>query len=155
MFRLVTTRLSSPVGNFITGNRCGSVTGLLVSMVTRCRLDVNYSKRSRLSPKLKITSFTTTTDLISDQKPSFITNTHWITFIVASCIMESIYFSLNNKWIFIIWKRLNLHENTHNCRFYMFRSSTILRELVQSLAKFKLLLKHSVKLRRCIFVDMW
>ena len=29
----------------------------------------------------------------------------------------------------------------------MFRSSTILRELVQSLGKFTLLLKHSVKLR--------
>ena len=32
----------------------------------------------------------------------------------------------------------------------MFRSSTILRELVQSLAKVTLLLKHSVKLRHCI-----
>jgi hypothetical protein len=32
----------------------------------------------------------------------------------------------------------------------MFRSSTILRELVQSLAKVTILLKHSVKLRRCI-----
>ena len=32
----------------------------------------------------------------------------------------------------------------------MFRSSTILRLLVQSLAKVTLLLKHSVKLRRCI-----
>jgi hypothetical protein len=32
----------------------------------------------------------------------------------------------------------------------MFRSSTILRELAQSLANFTLLLKHSVKLRRCI-----
>ena len=32
----------------------------------------------------------------------------------------------------------------------MFRSSTILRELVQSLAKVTLLLKHSVKLRRRI-----
>ena len=32
----------------------------------------------------------------------------------------------------------------------MFRSSTILRELVQSLAKVPLLLKHSVRLRRCI-----
>ena len=32
----------------------------------------------------------------------------------------------------------------------MFRSSTILRELVQSLAKVTLLLKHSVKLLRCI-----
>ena len=32
----------------------------------------------------------------------------------------------------------------------MFRSSTILRELVQSLAKVKLLLKHSVKLRHFI-----
>ena len=33
----------------------------------------------------------------------------------------------------------------------MFRSSTILRELVQSLAKVTLLLKHSVKLHHCIF----
>ena len=32
----------------------------------------------------------------------------------------------------------------------MFRSSTIPRELVQSLAKVTLLLKHSVKLCRCI-----
>ena len=32
----------------------------------------------------------------------------------------------------------------------MFRSSTILREFVQSLAKITLLLKYSVKLRRCI-----
>jgi len=32
----------------------------------------------------------------------------------------------------------------------MFRSSTIPRELVQSLTKVTLLLKHSVKLRRCI-----
>ena len=32
----------------------------------------------------------------------------------------------------------------------MFRSSTTIRELVQSLAKFTLLLKHSVKLRRRI-----
>ena len=32
----------------------------------------------------------------------------------------------------------------------MFRSSTILRELVQSPAKVTLLFKHSVKLRRCI-----
>ena len=32
----------------------------------------------------------------------------------------------------------------------MFRSSTILRELVQSLAKDIFQLKHSVKLRRCV-----
>jgi len=32
----------------------------------------------------------------------------------------------------------------------MFRSSTFLRELVLSLAKVTLLLKYSVKLRRCI-----
>ena len=32
----------------------------------------------------------------------------------------------------------------------MFRSSTILRELAHSLAKVTLLIKHSVKLRRCI-----
>ena len=47
-------------------------------------------------------------------------------------------------------KKFNLHENTHKYRSYMFRSSTILRELVQSLAKVTLLLKHSVKLRHCI-----
>ena len=32
----------------------------------------------------------------------------------------------------------------------MFRSSSILRELVQSLAKVIFLLKHSVELRRCM-----
>ena len=32
----------------------------------------------------------------------------------------------------------------------MFRSSTIIRELVQNLAEVIFLLKHSVKLRRCI-----
>ena len=32
----------------------------------------------------------------------------------------------------------------------MLQSSTILRELVQSLVKVKLLLKYSAKLRRCI-----
>jgi len=32
----------------------------------------------------------------------------------------------------------------------MFRSSTILRELVQSMAEVTLLLKYSVKLHRCI-----
>ena len=35
----------------------------------------------------------------------------------------------------------------------MFRSSTILRELVQSLANVTLLLKHSVKLRHCILCE--
>ena len=34
----------------------------------------------------------------------------------------------------------------------MFRSSTILRDLLQSLAKVTLLLKYSVKLRHCIRV---
>jgi len=47
-------------------------------------------------------------------------------------------------------ENFNLHENTHNYRSYTFRSSTIIRELVQSLAKVTLLLIHSVKLRRCI-----
>jgi hypothetical protein len=36
----------------------------------------------------------------------------------------------------------------------MFRASTILRELVQNLAKVTLLLKHSVKLIRCILCDV-
>ena len=74
-----------------------------------------------------------------------------LTFIVAPCIMESIYCSLTNKCTFYLTRKsLNLHENTHNYRPYMFRSSTILSELVQSLAKVTLMLKHSIKLRRCI-----
>jgi hypothetical protein len=36
----------------------------------------------------------------------------------------------------------------------MFQSSTILKELVQSLAKLTLLLKHSVKLRRILCGDV-
>ena len=47
-------------------------------------------------------------------------------------------------------EKFNLHENAHNYRSYMFRSSTILRELVQSLVKVTLLLKHSVKLHHCL-----
>ena len=35
----------------------------------------------------------------------------------------------------------------------MFRSSTILKELVQNMAKVKHLLKHSVKLRCCILCE--
>ena len=81
------------------------------------------------------------------------------TFIVAPWNVESIFCSLTNKCTFYwTWKSLNLHENTRNCRSYMFRSSTILRKLVQSLAKVTLLLKHSVKLRRCIlcgYVAAW
>ena len=38
---------------------------------------------------------------------------------------------------------------THSYRSYMFRFSTILRELVHGLTKVTLLLKHSVKLRSC------
>ena len=65
-------------------------------------------------------------------------------------------------WIYILFTHqqmhflLNLEEfkftwiYTYNYRSYMFRSSTILRELVQSLANVTLLLKHSVKLRCCI-----
>ena len=58
---------------------------------------------------------------------------------------------IHQQMLFLLnWKSLNLHENKHNYRSYMFWSSTILRELVQSLTKVTLLLKHSVKLRRCI-----
>ena len=37
----------------------------------------------------------------------------------------------------------------------MFRSSDIFTELVQSLAKVIFKLKHSVKLRRMYYVEMW
>ena len=47
-------------------------------------------------------------------------------------------------------EKFYLQENTRNYRSYMFRSSTILRKLVQSPAKIIFLLKYSVKLYRCI-----
>ena len=56
---------------------------------------------------------------------------------------EQMHFLLNLE-------KFNLHENTHNYPSYMLRSSTILRELVQSMAKVTLLLKQSVKL--CYFI---
>ena len=56
----------------------------------------------------------------------------------------------NNCTFYSTLSSLTLHQNTHKYRSYIFRSSTILRELVQSLAKVTILLKHSVKLRRCI-----
>ena len=46
---------------------------------------------------------------------------------------------------------LNLHENTHNYCSYIFRSSTNLRELVQSPVKVICLSKHSVKLCRILY----
>ena len=65
--------------------------------------------------------------------------------------MESIYCSLtNNCTFYYTWRSLNLHENTYNYRSYIFQSLTILMELVRSLAKVTLLLKHSVKL--CHFI---
>jgi len=67
----------------------------------------------------------------------------FLSFIVAPCIIESIYCSLTNKCTFYsTWKSLNLYWNKNNYRSYMFRFSTILRELVQSLAKVTLLLLH-------------
>ena len=45
----------------------------------------------------------------------------FLTFIVAPCIIESIYCSLTNKCTFYqTWRSLNLHENTHSYRSYMF-----------------------------------
>jgi hypothetical protein len=61
-----------------------------------------------------------------------------------------ILFTHQQMHFLLYFKNLNLYENTHNYRSYIFRSSTILRELVQSLAKVTLLSKHSVKLRHCI-----
>ena len=69
------------------------------------------------------------------------------------CCSQCIVHSPTNALFIKTWKSLNLHENTHNHRSYMFRSSTILRELVQSMAKVTFLLKHSVKLRHCIFCE--
>ena len=65
-------------------------------------------------------------------------------------IMNYILLTHQQMHFLLNWKSLNLHENTHNYCSYVFRYSTFVRELVQSLAKVTLLLKHSVKLRRCI-----
>ena len=51
-------------------------------------------------------------------------------------------------------EKFNLRQNTHYYRSYMFRYSTIFRELVQSLAKVIFLLKHSVELCRILCGDV-
>ena len=57
--------------------------------------------------------------------------------------------SLTNKFTFINVKNtLKFTLNTHKYRSYMFRSSTIIRELVLNLAKVIFMLKYSVELRR-------
>jgi len=62
-----------------------------------------------------------------------------------------LYIASHKQRQFLLYlEKFYLHENTYNYRSYMFRTSTILRELVQSLANVTRLLKHSVKLRRCI-----
>jgi hypothetical protein len=48
-------------------------------------------------------------------------------------------------------ERFKIYIHTHtNYRSYMFRSTTVIRELVLNLTKVTFILGHSVKLRRCM-----
>jgi len=52
-------------------------------------------------------------------------------------------------------EKFKIYIKKHKYRCYMFRSTTIIRELVLNLAKVIFMLKHSVKLRRCtLFGDV-
>ena len=62
---------------------------------------------------------------------------------------NTVYCSLTNKCPFINLKNtLQFTLNTHKYRSYMFRSSTMIRELALNVAKVIFTLKHSVKLCR-------
>jgi hypothetical protein len=65
-----------------------------------------------------------------------------------SITSSTLHSSLTNKCT--IGKVKNLQLNTHKYRSYMFRSTSIIRELVLNPAKVIFVLKHSVKLRRYI-----
>jgi hypothetical protein len=56
-------------------------------------------------------------------------------FIVVPCILKSKASHLPTDALYYTWKGLTLHKKSHEDGSYMFRSSTILRELVWSLAK--------------------
>jgi hypothetical protein len=62
-------------------------------------------------------------------------------------IVTLIFHSPTNALFIKLGKVKNLGWNSHKYRSYMFRSSTIIRKLVLSLAK--VILKHSVKLCPC------
>jgi hypothetical protein len=73
----------------------------------------------------------------------------FIFFIVAPCILKSIQFTHRQMHYLLNLERFQIYIKIHTkYRSYMFRSTTIIRELVLSLAK--VILKHSVKLRRCM-----
>ena len=61
------------------------------------------------------------------------------------------YSSLTNKCTFINLKNIKIYIKIHKYRSYMFRSSTIIRELALNLAKVIFTLKHWVILRRYLY----
>jgi len=67
------------------------------------------------------------------------------------CIVHS----PTNALLLNLEKFKTLHENTHKYHSYIFRSSTILRELVQNLANVIFLLKHSLNYVVVYYVEMW
>jgi hypothetical protein len=62
-------------------------------------------------------------------------NYTFLIFIVAPCILKSILFTHQQLHFLLILEKFKIYIKTHTkYRSYMFRSSTIIRELVLSLA---------------------
>jgi hypothetical protein len=75
-----------------------------------------------------------------------------VIFIVALCILKSILFTHQQMHYLLNLERFKIYTGIHtNIATYMFRSSTIIRELVLCLAK--VMLEHSVKL--CPYSMSW
>jgi hypothetical protein len=77
-----------------------------------------------------------------------------VIFIVAPCILNSIQFTHQQMKYLLNLETFKMYIKIHTkYRSNMFRSTTIIRELVMNLAKVTFILKHSVKLRRCMLVS--
>jgi hypothetical protein len=77
-------------------------------------------------------------------------------FIVAPCILKSTQFTRQQMHYLLNLERFKIYIKIHTkYRSYMFGSSTIIRELVLSLAKVIFILKHSVKLLVICYLMMW
>jgi len=75
-----------------------------------------------------------------------------ISFIVASCILKTILLTNQQIHYLLNLENLKFTLSTHRYLSYMFRSTTIIRELVLNLAKVIFMLKHAVKLRRYMLI---
>ena len=73
-----------------------------------------------------------------------------ISFIVAPCILIYVEFTHQQMRFYKFKKHIKIYIKIHvnKYRSYMFRSSTIIREIALNLDKVIFILKHLVKLRR-------